>query len=129
MRVTVLCIVAMGIASPAIADRTTASIEVAIVACEHGAAARCMAAADDMERRQISRHFRHTADELRDSGLALFDRQCSAGSASACLSYGQELVQGDEADIRRGLSSLDRGCGLGSGAACMYMGEQFLRGE
>lgn len=129
MRASWISLVAIAIATPAHADRATASIEVAIVACEHGAATRCIAAADDMERNEMSQHLRHTPHDLREIGFALLDDQCSAGNPQACLTYGKDLVEGDDSGITRGISRLERACGLGSGAACMYLGDQYSSGE
>src|SRR5262245_46826789 len=114
MRATCLLLAAMGIAAPAHADRATAGIEVAIVACEHGAATKCIAAADDMERNEISHHLRHTARDLRATGFALLDDQCAAGNATACLTYGKDLIEGDDTEVTRGISRLERACGLGN---------------
>ena len=132
MRIGVVCCCILVATRTVSADdrRAEAAITVAIVACEHGAAEKCIEAATEMDRLHVERKLDHTAADLRDRAVELYEQQCAAGDAHACLKHGKELIHDKGApDVTRGIAQIERGCSLGSGAACLYLGDHHLTGR
>lgn len=95
----------------------------AFALCQREVPEGCLRAAHYLERRRIQSRFGATAKELRERGLALFEKQCSSNEAAACFRLGKALFQGKytAGDVPRGAAHVERACDAGHGPACLFL--------
>ncbi len=128
MRTLLLCICLLATASPAAAGGHH-GLSVAVVACVRGEPAKCFAAATAMQHANIDREFEYSARDLRDRGLAIYDKKCTAGDAESCFGQGRELVRDPQGDVAHALGQIEKACSLGSGGACMFLADHHTIGD